>query len=191
MATRGAGFCPAPLFWLFPPLRGATCYTGRRSVSTTGRVCRRRFVRLASPIRAAPSLVGTADVRDPALPGTLPWIALTTYYRERVTLLAADGGPALQVDIQPRLLTDNLFVVRQAALAGLGAAVVSAWLVSDELRTGRLLRLLPEREAPPLPVNLVYPSARQIPSRLRAFIDAMKACLPHTHGMRIPPPPPR
>jgi len=139
---------------------------------------------------AAPSLVGTADVRDPALPGTLPWIALTTYYRERVTLLAADGGPALQVDIQPRLLTDNLFVVRQAALAGLGAAVVSAWLVSDELRTGRLLRLLPEREAPPLPVHLVYPSARQIPSRLRAFIDAMKACLPHTHGMRIPPPPP-
>ncbi|MEG2804819.1 LysR family transcriptional regulator [Stenotrophomonas sp.] len=140
---------------------------------------------------AAPALVGTADPRDPALLPRLPWIALTTYYRDRFSLLPGDDGPALQVEIQPRLLTDNLFVVRRAALAGLGAAVVSAWLVDAELRSGQLVRLLPDREAPPLPVHLVYPSARQIPSRLRAFIDSMKASLPQTHGMRPRPLPPR
>lgn len=140
---------------------------------------------------AAPALVGGRAVDDPALLPALPWIALTTYYRDRFTLLPHDDGPALQVEIQPRLLTDNLFVVRQAAVAGLGAAVVSAWLVTDELRNGQLVQLLPDREAPPLPVYLVYPQARQIPSRLRAFIDAMKACLPHTHGMRSRPLPPR
>jgi DNA-binding transcriptional LysR family regulator len=138
---------------------------------------------------AAPALVCGGDLEDPALLPGLPWIALTTYYRERFSLLPADDAPALRVDIQPRLLTDNLFVVRQAALAGLGAAVVSAWLVADDLRDGTLVRLVPDWQAPPLPVHLVYPAARQIPSRLRAFIDAMKAVLPHTHGMRSLPPP--
>ena len=140
---------------------------------------------------AAPSLVGSADVRDPALLPQLPWIALTTYYRERITLLPGDGGPALQVPIQPRLLTDNLFVVRQAALSGLGAAVVSAWLADEALQAGTLLRLLPGWEAPALPVHLVYPPARHLPPRLRAFIDAMKLSLPQTHGMRLAPLPPR
>jgi DNA-binding transcriptional LysR family regulator len=74
-------------------------------------------------------------------------------------------------------------------VSGLGAAVVSAWLVGDDLRDGRLVQLVPGWEAPPLPVHLVYPAARQIPSRLRAFIDAMKASLPHTHGMRSWPMP--
>ncbi|MGH8044685.1 MAG: LysR substrate-binding domain-containing protein, partial [Stenotrophomonas sp.] len=78
-----------------------------------------------------------------------------------------------------------------AALSGLGAAVVSAWLVADDLRDGQLLQLVPGWEAPPLPVHLVYPASRQIPSRLRAFIDAMKASLPQTHGMRALPLPPR
>ncbi|MFI8716690.1 LysR family transcriptional regulator [Stenotrophomonas sp. NPDC077464] len=133
---------------------------------------------------AAPALVGAADPHDPSLLPQLPWIALTTFYRERFSLLPAGGGPALRIDIQPRLLTDNLFVVRRAALSGLGAAVVSSWLVADDLREGRLLQLVPGWEAPPLPVHLVFPSTRQIPSRLRAFIDTMKASLPQTHGMR-------
>jgi len=133
---------------------------------------------------AAPALVGAADPHDPSLLPQLPWIALTTFYRERFSLLPAGGGPALRIDIQPRLLTDNLFVVRRAALSGLGAAVVSSWLVADDLREGRLLQLVPRWEAPPLPVHLVFPSTRQIPSRLRAFIDTMKASLPQTHGMR-------
>ncbi len=133
---------------------------------------------------AAPSVVGDGDPADPDRLPTLPWIALTKYYREHLTLLPADQGPALRVDIQPRLLTGNLFVARQAAVAGLGAAVVSSWLVEADLREGRLVQLVPGWEAPALPVYLVFPSSRQMPSRLRAFVDAMKQQLPATHGMR-------
>jgi DNA-binding transcriptional LysR family regulator len=78
-------------------------------------------------------------------------------------------------------------VVQQAACAGLGAAVVSAWLVADDLAQGRLVQLLPDWQAPPLPVHVVFPAARQQPPRLRAFIDAMKAALPQLHGMRPAP----
>jgi hypothetical protein len=124
---------------------------------------------------AAPSLVQATAISTPEQAQALPWISLVTYYRERLLLHDAQGR-AHTLSISP-LLSDNLFVVQQAARAGLGAAVVSAWLVADDLardvwcsccRTGRRR----------LPVHVVFPAARQQPPRLRAFIDAMKAALP-------------
>ncbi len=135
---------------------------------------------------AAPSLVDPDAVTTAAQAQALPWISLVTYYRERLLLYDARGR-AHTLSITPRLLSDNLFVVQQAARAGLGAAVVSAWLVAEDLAHGRLVQLLPGWEAPPLPVHVVFPAARQQPARLRAFIDAMKAALPQLHGMRPTP----
>ncbi|OBU70758.1 LysR family transcriptional regulator [Stenotrophomonas maltophilia] len=135
---------------------------------------------------AAPSLVDAATVDTPEQAQSLPWISLLTYYRERLLLHDAQGR-AHTLSISPRLLSDNLFVVQQAARAGLGAAVVSAWLVAEDLADGRLVQLLPGWQAPPLPVHVVFPAARQQPPRLRAFIDAMKAALPQLHGMRPAP----
>ncbi|MNU82764.1 DNA-binding transcriptional activator GcvA [compost metagenome] len=132
---------------------------------------------------AAPSLADAGSITTPEQAQALPWISLVTYYRERLLLHDAQGR-AHTLAITPRLLSDNLFVVQQAARAGLGAAVVSAWLVADDLAEGRLVQLLPDWQAPPLPVHLVFPAARQQPLRLRAFIDAMKAALPQLHGMR-------
>ncbi|TGR56267.1 LysR family transcriptional regulator [Mesorhizobium sp. M00.F.Ca.ET.151.01.1.1] len=135
---------------------------------------------------AAPSLVQATVVHTPEQAQSLPWISLVTYYRERLLLHDAQGR-AHMLSISPRLLTDNLFVVQQAARAGLGAAVVSAWLVAEDLAQGRLVQLLPDWQAPALPVHVVFPAARQQPPRLRAFIDAMKAALPQLHGMRPAP----
>ena len=92
---------------------------------------------------------------------SLPWISLVTYYRERLLLHDAQGR-AHTLSISPRLLTDNLFVVAGRA-RGLGAAVVSAWLVAEDLAQGRLVQLLPDWQAPALPVHVVFPAARQQP----------------------------
>ena len=135
---------------------------------------------------AAPSLVQATAISTPEQAQALPWISLVTYYRERLLLHDAQGR-AHTLSISPRLLSDNLFVVQQAACAGLGAAVVSAWLVAGDLAQGRLVQLLPDWQAPALPVHVVFPAARQQPPRLRAFIDAMKAALPQLHGMRPAP----
>lgn len=135
---------------------------------------------------AAPSLADAGSITTPEQAQALPWISLVTYYRERLLLHDAQGR-AHTLSITPRLLSDNLFVVQQAARAGLGAAVVSAWLVAEDLAEGRLVQLLADWQAPPLPVHLVFPAARQQPLRLRAFIDAMKTTLPQLNGMRPAP----
>jgi DNA-binding transcriptional LysR family regulator len=73
--------------------------------------------------------------------------------------------------------TDSLYALRSAALLGIGACVASAWLLRDELATGKLLHLAPAWQADPLPVYLVYPQAPFCTAKLRRFIDVMRQCV--------------
>lgn len=116
----------------------------------------------------------------------LPWLALRTFYRDEVTLTQQPQGQTHRFAIRPRLSTDSLYALRNAALAGLGAGIVSAWLVIRDLEQGQLVHLAPTWHAAPLPVYLVYPHARFYPARLRLFIELMRARMPKLVGMHAP-----
>lgn len=138
---------------------------------------------------AAPSVFEGRPV--PAHPeelASLPWLALRTYYRNEVTLTHAASGETRRFAIRPRLSTDSLLAMRNAALAGLGACVASAWLPIEDLARGRLVHLAPEWRAAPLPVHLIYPHARFKPARLRRFIEAMREVMPAMVGINPPAP---
>jgi DNA-binding transcriptional LysR family regulator len=55
--------------------------------------------------------------------------------------------------------------------AGLGMAQFPRYRVEEELARGTLVELLPAMPPPPFPVSVVYQSQRQLPLRLRVFID--------------------
>jgi DNA-binding transcriptional LysR family regulator len=80
-------------------------------------------------------------------------------------------GEQLLVDVSGRLTLDDSGLIREAALAGYGLAYMSEWDVVDDLREGRLVRLLADW-TPAFPgVCLYYPGRRHVPAGLRAFID--------------------
>lgn len=135
---------------------------------------------------AVPSLAASiSDLRHPEQLSTLPWIAVSSFYQHQVTL-SDRSGQAATFAISPRLSTDSIYVARNTALAGLGVAIVSSWTVEEDIREGRLVELLPEWQAAPLPVHLVYPWARYYPARLRKFLDLMREIMPQVAGMRKP-----
>lgn len=109
---------------------------------------------------------------------TLPWLALRTFYRDEVEITRQADGQSHRFAIQPRMSTDSLYALRNAALSGLGACLASAWLVADDIEQGRLLHLVPEWRASPLPFYLVYPYARYYPARLRLFMETVRAMMP-------------
>ncbi|RBA23091.1 LysR family transcriptional regulator [Herminiimonas fonticola] len=108
----------------------------------------------------------------------IPWLALRTFYRDEVTLTQQSNGEEHRFAIRPRMSTDSLYALRNAALAGLGAGIVSAWIVADDIAQGRLLHLAPDWRAAPLPVYLVYPYARYYPARLRLFVETIRSMMP-------------
>lgn len=116
----------------------------------------------------------------------LPWLALNSFYRNEVTLYPVRGGKPAHFAIAPRISTDSLYAVRKAAVNGLGAAMVSSWLVKEDLAEGRLQHLLPEWQANPLPIYLLYPYASYYPARLRKFLALMKEVMPGLTGTRRP-----
>jgi len=58
-----------------------------------------------------------------------------------------------------------------ACEAGLGIAQAPRYHVAPQLEQGTLIELLPEFRPPALALNLLYSGQRQVPPRLRVFID--------------------
>ena len=48
---------------------------------------------------------------------------------------------------------------------------MSSYLIDDLVQTGALTPILEAYEPDPLPVSVIYPSQRQAPLKLRAFLD--------------------
>jgi DNA-binding transcriptional LysR family regulator len=136
---------------------------------------------------AAPSvLAGRPVPSHPDELAQLPWIAQSHFYRDQIGLSHAGSGTTVLVQMKPRLYTDNLYAMRSAAVLGVGVGVGSYWALEEELEAGRLLQLVPEWQAPPLPIWLVYPPARFYPARLRRFIDIMRVAIPQALGIAAP-----
>ncbi|RKQ39158.1 LysR family transcriptional regulator [Enterobacter sp. R1(2018)] len=136
---------------------------------------------------AAPSLLANSGpVKAVDKLAHLPWIALNSFYRNEVTLYHTLRGEPFRFDISPRLSTDSLYAVRKAALNGFGVAMVSSWVVKTDLEEGALQHILPDWQASPLPIYLLYPYASYYPARLRKFISLMKEVMPGLTGTRPP-----
>lgn len=58
-----------------------------------------------------------------------------------------------------------------AAIRGCGLIQLPRFHVEDELGDGRLIEVLADWRSPGMPVSALYPQHRQVPSRVRVFVD--------------------
>lgn len=136
---------------------------------------------------AAPALLQQhAPVSEVADLVQLPWLALTAFYQKEISLTQRETQHQQQLSINPRMSSDSLYAVRRAALDGLGVAIVSGWVVAEDIAAGHLQHLLPEWEAHPLPIWLLYPWASYYPTRLRKFLELMREVTPQLTETRQP-----
>lgn len=91
----------------------------------------------------------------------------------------SDGDGMTAISITSKLVSNNGDLLRQCALAGMGIVIRSSFTLGDDLRTGRLIRLLPRHHLGRLAVMMVYPSRRFLPAKVRSFVEFMNARFPH------------
>ena len=80
-------------------------------------------------------------------------------------------GKALVVDVDGPLLISDQSLIRKAALDGAGLAFIFEQRVEEDIREGRLLRVLDDWCPPFEGFYIYYPSRRQMRPALRAFVD--------------------
>lgn len=99
-----------------------------------------------------------------------------------------EAGRPVRVPVQGQLSCNQLEVARDACERGLGCGLFLEYQVRPLLAQGRLIPLLEEFEAPPLPVNLLYLHARLLSLRVRTFVDWMVPRLRHRLAPAVPSP---
>ncbi len=72
------------------------------------------------------------------------------------------------------MAVNNTSLIRRAALAGTGIAMLPTYSCENDLKTGRLKALLNEFLPPPKELYVVYPSKRYVSSKVRAFLNFLK-----------------
>jgi DNA-binding transcriptional LysR family regulator len=85
-----------------------------------------------------------------------------------------DAGRKLHVAVDGPLDFNHAGAALRACEQGVGFGQFFSYQVQDALRERRLRVVLAAFEPPRLPVSIVYPNARLLPARTRAFIDAAR-----------------
>lgn len=69
------------------------------------------------------------------------------------------------------LHSNNGDVLVEAAIAGAGLALQPSFIASEAINSGKLIMVLPEFEAEPLGLYVVYAHRKLLPNKIRCFID--------------------
>lgn len=94
---------------------------------------------------------------------------------ERWRLTQAQTGEVREIEVSPVVRANNYALSLEAVVRGLGIGRFTPRIASEEIERGALQRVLPDWHAGSLAFNLIYPSRRLLPQRVRAVIDAIVA----------------
>lgn len=96
--------------------------------------------------------------------------------------LTGPGGAVERLRVEPRILSNNQLTIQQLCAAGLGIAPLVRPDADDELRSGRLLPLLPDWQMPAVPVWGVTPRRDDQPAKVRHALAALQVALRQLPG---------
>lgn len=97
--------------------------------------------------------------------------------------LGKDGE--IRVRVSGTLRANNGDAIRQAVMADMGIAASPVWLIQNDLEAGKVQEILRDFAVPPVEINAVYPSARHVPAKVRAFTDFLKAEFEKIPALRV------
>jgi DNA-binding transcriptional LysR family regulator len=103
----------------------------------------------------------------------------------RDTLMLLRGSETIETPVRAVLRTNNALVITNTLLGGHAAGPVQHLLVSDDLASGRLVRILPEFEVESKEIFWAYPSVRFMRPAVRAFTDFVVPRLSSIEGVDV------
>lgn len=124
---------------------------------------------VASPeyLAGAPELLNPEDLEHCEV-----LIYTQTARPNRITLANAEGRQ-VNVRLSGRVSASDIAFLLDLARRSRGPVLAPSFMVKDDLREGRLQRVLPMWSARSLPLNAILPSRSLVPSTTRSFVDFM------------------
>ncbi len=121
---------------------------------------------------ASPTLV--AALGKPQTPDELsrwPGLSLSAGKHIHKWQLSGPDKAKAEVHFTPRLITNDMLALREAAVAGVGVVQLPVLMAREQLAAGTLLRVLDEWEPKREVIHAVFPSRRGLLPAVRALVD--------------------
>lgn len=119
---------------------------------------------------AAPALI-SRPVKSPVDLHGFPSLDLGPVRPDYRWELESTDGQRASVQHAPRIVTDDMSMLRAAALEGLGIVQLPTLLVLPDIEAGRLMHVLPGWWPPAGIIHAVFPSRRGVLPSVRALLD--------------------
>jgi LysR family transcriptional regulator for bpeEF and oprC len=91
----------------------------------------------------------------------------------------ANGAASFQRPVSGTMTFSNNDAVVEAGLAGAGLVQLHTYMAEPHLKTGALVQVLEDHAVDGPPISVLFPSARQLSPKVRAFIEFVSAALGH------------
>jgi DNA-binding transcriptional LysR family regulator len=92
-----------------------------------------------------------------------------------------DAAGVEEIEVRGTLTVNNVEVLRQAVVGGVGLGLLPEWLVKADLGNGALVRVLEQYEINPGPMEVgvygLYPANRRGSAKIKAVLDMLAAAL--------------
>ncbi|MGL4557548.1 MAG: LysR substrate-binding domain-containing protein [Afipia sp.] len=132
----------------------------------------RRLDESTQCLGASPALLeGKKRPASPADLHDLPSLDLGPPHRDHSWSLEHDDGRTAVVSHAPRLVTDDMAALREAAIKGVGIVQLPTMMVWQDVQAGRLVHVLPRWIPKSGIIHAVFPSRRGLLPSVRALVD--------------------
>src|SRR5678815_4456275 len=142
---------------------------------------RDEFIAVASPdyLKAHGTPRSARDLRN--------HLCLTGFERGEVPRTVWPRRSGGKIPVESRFVSNDLVLLTEAAVQGLGIAMLPALLITRQLERGELVQILREVVGTEARVAFVYPEKELMPPQVRAFIEAVVAWARGRLGQLRPP----
>lgn len=156
---------------LIDTVRGGFDVTIRIADLTDSSLAARRIMPAARSLVASPAYL--ARHGTPEVPDDLASHAFLNYgcLQGGITIQLTRGKEVRRVRTRGPVIADNGDFLAEMAMAGLGVTLVPDFIAQAGLDSGRLVRVLEAWSPPPIAVHALFAQSRNMPLRLRRFVD--------------------
>lgn len=87
------------------------------------------------------------------------------------------AGKPCSFELPVAMSTNDLSMLREAAIHGFGVARAPRYVVAEDIRAGRLVEVMPGFTTAPRKVHSLHPAGRRVTARVRVFLDHVALAL--------------
>ena len=127
---------------------------------------------------AAPALLEQHPINEPSDLLALNHLSLHYTSGQYRYLLTHEKGEQQTIKFEPRLITDDMIVLRESAIKAQGVTALPTYLCNEAVQNQQLVQVLPEWTLPVGIMHLTYPHRRGLLPAVRVLIDYLTENLP-------------